>query len=220
MGTSRQDIPPPSQRSTASATSRRVLLIIVLLVALVLASAIVFDGLSHAGLLSPMATPTVASYLPPGWHLYHDPGGYFTIALPPDWQADRQTGTVTEGSHGVTVQVPTIDTRLGPPNVATPPPTPPTPPALSISIHIELIVSNVERQALLCPIWHPDTTLARLPAERNEGLAPGWLVDTNTATYQIQYLPPNLPAANPPAVLQLAEVIATLRLIPATTLAC
>src|SRR5215475_7555924 len=38
------------------------------------------------------------NYGPAGWTVFHDPGGYFTIALPPGWTIDGgKSGTGTMG---------------------------------------------------------------------------------------------------------------------------
>ena len=174
---------------------------------------------------APAATPT--AYTPPGWRLYHDPGGYFLLAIPADWSIDRSTSTATISYPEGTFQVPDIFTRFGP--LASPAP----PTSLSITIDVQRIVSQAHHRAL-CDSWHPNTVLAGLPTMEYQGLIRGWRIDTTVATYQIHYLLPGdlgnaerstqptpVPQATTTAAQeQLAEVIAAFHPLPATAASC
>jgi hypothetical protein len=173
------------------------------------------------------AAPTATTRVPAGWRLYRDPDGYFTLAIPADWHADRMAGTATYGFRGVTVQVPTVFTRFGVPGLSIPPT------ALSFQITIERLVNSAQRQAA-CLSWRPDTIVGGLPAMSLHGIVSGWLVYTSTATYQLDYRLPDslgntlqstLPTPPPQATVtaaqeQLAEIVATFRPIPAVPLSC
>jgi hypothetical protein len=197
--------------------------------ALVAACALLLFALGQSPLVTVLAraTPTATTYVPAQWQLYRDPGGYFMLQIPPDWQAERHSGAATEIIGNVTVHVPEEDVRFGPPDLSIPPT------SLSIFILIYRIVSPAQRQAF-CQLWHPDTTLDGLPAMSQTGFSDGWQVFTNTATYQITYglpgdlgntlqtaLPAPLPRETVTAISeQLAEVMSTFRFVPATPITC
>jgi hypothetical protein len=225
---------------TASLRGRRRILLgggsALVALALILAFALVLAP--RFSLPNTAAAPATATQTPPaGWHLYHDPDGYFTIALPPGWQVVRDTGSGQEGDASSAAEVRTVSTELLPPG-ATPPEKNPDNTAVGLRVSITFDVytnlSGDYKHKALCSVFqHANTHLNGYPAQQ---LNPNrsWLFATSAATYQVSYsLPGDLPgtlittlptpvpqATRTTAESQALAIIHTLRLNPATPPKC
>jgi hypothetical protein len=171
--------------------------------------------LSHGG-------GTSSGYGPEGWTEFHDPGGYFTIALPPGWTIDGgQSGTGTLGGpSGSYTETDYAWVARDPTNGA-------AGPVVAITYHP--LPNAIARQFECQNGSGPNTTVDGLPAQSIGG---GWLLSTQAAHYQLNYgFPPDntahstaptpIPAATATAGQSLtARIAATFKPTPATPLAC
>lgn len=219
----------PSETIPPTGTRARRAGAVVLVAVVVVALALVIGFLARHAL--PLGAPSTTSVtVPAGWHLYTDPDGYFTIAIPNAWPVHRDTGTATEIFPGGGAQVPTSYTRFGFPATSIPPT------SLSVSMNIERLVSAAQRAAV-CASWHPNTTFGGLPAMSyppGSKLGHNWLVYTTMAIYQFSYVLPGdtggIPQTEEPtpvpqatldaAQAQVAIFSATFRPMPQTTIKC
>ncbi len=179
-----------------------------------------------AGAATSMQTP------PTGWHLYPNPDGYFTIALPSGWQTIRDTGTGQAGDASGAASIRSISTAFLPPG-ANPNA---NPVGLRVSITFDIytnLTGDYKHKALCSAYQDADTHLNGYAAQQ---LSPdrGWLVATSAATYQVHYSLPGdlpgtmittLPTPVPQATRTAAEnqalaIIHMLRLTPATSPTC
>jgi hypothetical protein len=166
---------------------------------------------------------------PAGWHAYHDPAGYFTIAVPAGWTAQTFSGETTEGNvyTGQSATFPNYDTILGNPPIGES--------TLRVGISVSPHTTPFERQWDCQDHGFPNTLLAGLPAVHYERDVWGsWLLNTDTAHYQIDLIPVGfhgnalesgvptpVPQATVQAENQLApRILATFTPIPATWFFC
>lgn len=167
------------------------------------------------------ALPTV----PPGWRLYHEPSGLFTMAIPAAWGVDRNTSTAPVTIYGQTFTALQVNVRLGEPEGGT---SAEPMPSASVFLSITHIEGKTQQEAW-CHNWKPDTTVGSSPAMR---LPPrNLLVATTNAVYQISYTlpndggttagPPVVPSATAAAAQNaVMQAIASFHPIPPTPLTC
>ncbi|MGH2517047.1 MAG: hypothetical protein ACRDHP_15465 [Ktedonobacterales bacterium] len=179
--------------------------------------------------MSPLAS------VPAGWHLYRDPGGSFTIGLPPSWQAGGTvTGHGVEGDPIASANITEVDTSFfpsagGPQNFD---------PHLRVDVNYMLYTDTrgAFKQPFLCSIYtKSDTTIGGVRAVTEQPAAWHlWTIATSALEYQVSYglpsdrpkvsepVPPTpVPQATVTADVNLAEaILATFTPIPATPPKC
>lgn len=218
----------PSGPTPPTRTHARRVGVLVLVAVVVVALALVISLLIRRAI--PQGSPSPGISVPTGWHIYTDPDGYFTIAIPNAWAVDRQTGTTNRILPGGGVEAPTSFTRFGFPSTGYPIT------SLSVDVNIEHIVSPAQR-AYLCASWHPNTTFGGLPAmsyPSGSKLGHSHRVDTTMATYQFGYVLPgdtgSIPQTGEPtpvpqatldaAQAQLSIISTSFRPMPQSTAKC
>lgn len=163
-----------------------------------------------------------STYGPAGWTVFHDPGGYFTIALPPGWTIDGgKSGTGTMGGPSGSY------TETDYAWVASDPTNGSAGPFVWITYHP--LPSALARQYECQSFSSTNTTIDGIPAS---SIGDGWLLSTQAVHYQINYgfpspdtlqtTPPTpIPAATATAGHDLSlQVTQTFRPTPATPLSC
>lgn len=207
-----------------------------IMVVLLLVAALVACTALGAGQRIPDSSSVPSSmHIPAGWHLYRDPQGYFTIALPPGWQV--QGGTVTGHGEQSDAQGAANTT-----NVLTnflPPKWDSQDSSLGLGVFVSYTlytdISGNFRQRELCGLYtKSDTKINGVPAVLEPPASLHiWAIGTSAATYQISYGLPSdrphmapgiqtpVPQATVTADQQLAEaILATFTPIPATPPKC
>ena len=178
------------------------------------------------GLRSPQGSvaPQLTAILT-GWHWYHDPGGYFAVAIPDGWTTTRSVGTATIGNASGSDAATMIMLQFG------------EPPQGSKTITVEITVQPIDDflRRMACQNTatpYVNVTVAGLPAMYLPNA--GWLLTTNSASFQIDYFYPgytgdtlqtNPPTPIPQAELtqgqqEMATILATFRPNPDTPFAC
>jgi hypothetical protein len=184
---------------------------------------------------SAAAQATATATLPPGWHAYRDPDGYFILAPPEGWQVRR--GVSYGGMQGgLSGSAGIQDVRT----IFVPPGADPTSmaPDLGVRVTFEIITSatGTFKHDVLCGIYRDaNTTLAGYPARRNPPSSiHNWSLAASATWYQVDYslpgdyssiqhpVPPTpVPAATRTAAeAQALAILATFRPIPATPPQC
>lgn len=221
----------PSEERPEAANSRRTGARRVWLGAGIAALALLVAGAAIVGALDPALalSSLFPRSAPADWHVYRDPAGYFTIAVPAGWTAQTSSGETTEGNvyTGQSATFTTYDTNLGnPPNGES---------TLTVGIYVSPHTTPFERQWDCQNRRFPNTFLSGIPAEHYEPDVWGtWLQDTGTAHFQIDLLPvgwhgnalqSGVPTPVPQAIVQAENqlaprILATFTPIPATWLFC
>jgi len=218
---------PPRQRLrvlAAGAVTLAVVAMFALAVALIGRNAARPSG--GVGVSSPQGSvaPQLTA-IPAGWHVYHDPGGYFTVALPDGWTATRSVGTATIGAASGSDAATIIMLQFG------------EPPQGSKTITVEITVQPIDDflrrmacQGTATP--YINATVAGMPATYLPTQT--WLLKTNAASFQIDYFYPgytgdiaqtSAPTPIPQAELtqgqhEMATILATFRPNPDTPFTC
>lgn len=221
-------LPQPGQSAQKTTRRRGVVAGATALSIIVILFATLFYALGHKVFSPATAAPT--STVPAGWQRYTDPGGYFSVSLPNGWTAQRDTsGKATMGNNSGSFTTQDItDTLGGPPRGQN---------SITVWVLIEPLPNDFARQ-WECGAWPParnNATLAGLPAIHFEDNT--WLLTTNAAHFQINYLYPNWPGnvnmpVNAPTATpmppgfydrgqqEIKTIIASFLPIPDTPLAC
>ncbi len=189
----------------------------------------VFVGLALGALIVAAALGVILSgggkspgYGPSGWTVFHDPAGYFTIALPPGWSIDGgKSGSGTMGSTAGSYSETDYTWVARDPTNGTAGPV--------VNIYYYPLPSALARHFECQNFAATNTTFDGLPASSIGG---GWILATQAAHYQLNYgYPPDnrfytnpptaIPAATATAGTSLAlQVANTFRPTPATALSC
>lgn len=175
------------------------------------------------GLILSQGGPS-SNYGPAGWTVFHDPGGYFTIALPPGWTIDGgKSGSGTLGGTSSSFSYTEYTWAASDPTNGS------AGPVVGITYHP--LPNAIARQFECATFSGTNTTVDGLPASSIDGS--GWILSTQVAHYQINYgfppprnvahasAPTPIPAATATAGVDLATQIAqTFKPTPATPLSC
>jgi hypothetical protein len=162
--------PPPRRRGLIAGSA-------LALTALLLAA--LFFAATHGRFGPAGAAPAPAPTPPEGWQTYHDPQGLFTVSLPQGWTAQVEVGEGHEGDLTGSVTFKDYNYAFGAPPVGTN--------SITVGVYVVPVVNDFMRR-WNCQNWQNtpnNTTIAGLPAwDMGNG---SWLLDTNTAHFQISY---------------------------------
>lgn len=174
----------------------------------------------NARAAGPPPTPTTA--IPAGWHLYHDPYGFFTIGLPPGWTAQAappSTGIVRD-KQGSGTETDYLVAFGNPPH---------DPAGLTVDIFYHPLSIQILRTGVC---QNMSKLAPGTPTTRPYFEGAGWFVETNAAHFQLSYFLDNRPEEPPypatpiPQATQeagahlFARILATFTPTPNTPLQC
>lgn len=115
--------------------------------------------------------------IPSNWISYHDPDGYFTLKIPPNWNVKRTLEQAEAGNNTTSVKYTTVTTVFNGPTSG-------DSNGISLAIYIEPHTDPYLHQSACEKTFANNATLSGLPAYYTLGT---WILDTQDTHYQINF---------------------------------